>query len=134
MSFTEGHSFLHSDMVRTTNHRTTKINDLPQAVVCSPPHLQVLFLGPGPEVDKIRLIPDINRQALGSMIGVHIRDPLCEIVIPRGPISIVSWIWRAGVLASIGSPKVVNQENESGIVLSGCFVIRQGRSKSILIN
>jgi hypothetical protein len=85
-----------------------------------------------PEVSEVWLVPDIDRKTISSMVVIHVRDKLCKIIVPTGPVSIVSRIWRSRILSSICTPEIMDEEDEIGVVLSGCPVIGNRRSKSNL--
>lgn len=51
-------------------------DSLPELVVCSAPHLQILGLSTVPESRAVRFIPDIDNKPRGHAISFHVREQL----------------------------------------------------------
>lgn len=95
----------------------------PELVVRSTPHLQVLGLIPIPECREVRLVPNINDKCSSHAIGLDIGGQLSKVCIPISPISIVSGVGSSRVLSSIGTPEIVNKENEFCTILARNLII-----------
>jgi hypothetical protein len=53
---------------------------------------------------RTEYVPEIDDEVIQCIIGRHIRNELVEIIIPTGPIAIVTGEWGGAVLGSIGTP------------------------------
>lgn len=78
-----------------------------------------------PERGQVRLIPDVDNQASCHAIRVQIREELGEVVIPAGPVSIITRVRGRRALRAVCAPQVVYEQDESPAIVSGCFVIIQ---------
>ena len=92
-------------------------------MVRSTPHLQVLGLPFGPEIAQIWLIPNINRQSSRGAVRIDVSDELRQVRIPGRPVAIISRVSSCGVLSSVGSPEIMNEEDEVGIVFASSLVV-----------
>lgn len=50
-------------------------------------------------------------------------EDIIKVVVPAGPVGIVTRVRRRGVLASISPPKVMDEEDEIGTILSCSAIV-----------
>lgn len=114
------------------SHRNFALSDPPEPVPRSSVHLQPLALRSCPENCQIWLVPNVNGKTSSHSIRIDIRDKLSEIRIPGAPVIVVAWVDRRGVLCTIRTPEIVDQEDELGIIFTSSPVIGKGRSEAVL--
>jgi hypothetical protein len=59
---------------------------------------------------------NIYREAGCSMVGIHVRNPLCQIIVPTCPITVISRIRSGGVLCTVGAPKITTHQVSTVVV------------------
>lgn len=52
------------------------VQNIPESVEGTTPHLQVLRLVPIPEIGEVGLVPDINDQAVGHAVGLDVAEEM----------------------------------------------------------
>lgn len=111
---------------------TATLSDPPEPVPRSPVHLQPLALRSRPENCQIWLVPNVNGKASSHSVRIDVRDKLSEIRVPGAPVIVVAWVNRRGVLCTIRTPEIVNQEDELGIIFASSPVIGKGGCEAVL--
>jgi hypothetical protein len=92
-------------------------------------------LVPIPEVGEVGLVPDIDDQAIGHAVGLDVAEEMGQVVVPAGPVAVVTRVGCRGILRSVGAPEIVDQEDEFRAVLAGGFVVgERGRKAGLSLS
>lgn len=78
---------------------------------------------PVPKDAQVRLVPDVDYQAVIHIVLLQVGDELGEESIIIGPVPIVSRIHSTLGLPSVGAPDIMRKQNEGASILACGLVV-----------